>query len=113
MVSGCSLDNTRQLLYLTNSTICIIENICTIENTNYLLVRKFEHIENFYDVAVPSSSVGVFKCWSLANETCLILFEEISAKCYRMPFWRSSDCNSSDESDGDNVYKKYIVVTLL
>lgn len=108
---------TRQIpdncCILRDATICVIVNVLTIETINYLLVRKFQHVEDFYDVGVPSSSVGVFKCWTLANKTSIILFEEVSAKCYRMPFWPSPNCNFSDESDGDDVYNQYIVAKLL
>lgn len=81
---------TRDNCYiLRDATICIIENFLTIETINYLLVRKFQHVQDFYNVGVPSSSVGVYKCWALENETCIILFEEVLAKCYCMSFWRS------------------------
>ncbi|XP_071581909.1 uncharacterized protein [Temnothorax nylanderi] len=108
---------TRQIrdncCILRDATICVIENFLTIETINYLLVRKFLHVQDFYDVGVPSSSVGVYKCSTLINETCIILFEEVSAKCYRMPFWRFSDCNSSDESDNDDECNQYICAVLL
>lgn len=108
---------TRQIpdncCILRDTTICVIDNIITLETINYLLVRKFRHVEDFYDVGIPSSSVGVFKCWALDNETYLVLFEEIFAECYRMPFWQSPDCNSSDDSDRDDICDQYIIATLL
>lgn len=71
---------------LQNGFICIVFDII-IRNSSYLLqVKNFVQVENVYDVGIPFSAVGVYKCSNLCNDFIYINIEEVKAKCYRMPF---------------------------
>ena len=86
-------DNT---CLLEDLSICVIENIFKITNNLiYILVKKFRLVEDLYDVGVRSSSVGVYKCSSIENETYLIEHTFVMKKCYRMTFWKAVEDSDS------------------
>lgn len=49
-------------IILHNGKICIIDNIILFNNSYFVLVRYFQTIENFFDVGIKSSEIGVYKC---------------------------------------------------
>lgn len=68
--------------------------------------------EYFYDVGLPSSSVGVFLCSELSSKNYFIPFKMIRSKCFRMPFWKASYnsmskmFNTEIKNDDTNIGKK-------
>lgn len=87
---------------LRDSSICIIHNIVQVGNSHYLIIKKFEIVEDFYDVGIPSLLIGMFKCSLLNNNFSVVLIHEVKAKCYLMPCWTVNDGESSDCSIIEN-----------
>lgn len=85
-----SLRKSDNCCILKNGTVCIIDNIIFIDNSYFLLVRKFNLIEDFYDVGITSSSINVYKCSQLSEIRCLIAIDYVTSKCYKMPLWEKN-----------------------
>jgi len=66
---------------LRDSSVCIIHNILEKENLSYFVIKKFEIVEDFYDVGISSSLIDVFKCSALCNNFNIISINEVKAKC--------------------------------
>lgn len=104
---------------LQDKSICIIVNILIFQRTNYLVVKKFRRIDNFYDVGILSAFVGIFKCSLLSIETFVVPISAIEAKCYQMLYWQSDnrsdrDFSSSDEtSDAQRINDEFIIMILI
>jgi len=109
-----SLSNRCCILH--DLSVCIIHNIFEMDNIYYLVIKKFEIVEDFYDVGIPSSLIGVFKCSALSNNFNVVSLNEVKAKCYLMPCWTITDDEDSDpniiEAD-EFIIEKYIVSVLL
>ena len=74
-----------------------------MDNLIYILVKIFRLVEDLYNVGIPPSAVGVYKCSFLENDTCLIESTYVMKKCYRMPFWQNIDENDSCFTDDNDV----------
>lgn len=100
---------------LRDSSICIVHNIFEMDNSHYLVVKKFELVEDFYDVGIPSSLIGIFKCSVLCNEFNVVSINDVKSKCYLMPCWTVHDDESSEFSiiESELIAGKYIVLVLL
>ena len=83
-------------------SICIIQNIFKVSDSVLLLVKKFEIVEDLYNVGIPSSSFGVYKCSSLSTNFELIPIGDVKNKCYRMPYWKSRIESSTNNSSNRN-----------
>jgi len=109
-----SLSNRCCILH--DLSVCIIHNIFEMDNIYYLVIKKFEIVEDFYDVGIPSSLIGVFKCSALSNNFNVVSLNQVKAKCYLMPCWTITDDEDSDpniiEAD-EFIIEKYIVSVLL
>lgn len=101
---------------LCDLSVCIVYNILEIDNLHYFVLRKFELVEDFYDVGIPSSFIGIFKCSVLCNNFKIVSINEVKAKCYLMPYWSINDDEGSDCSASETneiIEGKYIVSVLL
>jgi len=83
---------------LRDSSVCIIHNILEKENSHYFVITKFGIIEDFYDVGISSSLIGVLKCSALCNNFNIVSINEVKAKCYLTPCWTVNDGEASDSS---------------
>ena len=72
---------------MKNKTICMVYNIVVMDNKIKLIVKKFDKVTPFYDVAIPSSLVGYYKCSTLEKELTSVKFADIDTKAYLMPHW--------------------------
>lgn len=79
--------NRNRYCLLKDFKICIIENIIKYQNNIWLIVKKFESVEPFFDVGISSSDVGYFKCKALSRLITMVPFNDVLAKCYAMPLW--------------------------
>lgn len=115
MFLGLSLQDSCCIL--NDSSICVIKNILQSEHSYYLVVQKYSIVENLYEIGVSSSFVATFKCSLLSPNLSIISFNEVTAKCYRMPYWQPNNCDSSDSSDGMELdsprIEEYIVSIIL
>jgi len=50
---------------LTDGSVCIVRNIIVVYNVYYLVLNKFQIVEDLYNVAIPSSALGVYVCSAL------------------------------------------------
>lgn len=103
---------------LQDKFICIIVNILIFKGTNYLVIKKFRCIDNFYDIGILSTSIGIFKCSMLSTEMFVVPISAIETKCYKMPYWQSASANkdfiSSDETSNKQcITDKFIVMILI
>lgn len=101
---------------LNDLSVCIIRNIFVNHNSYFLVINKFEIVEDFYDVGIPSSSIGIYKCFALCTDLSVVSFNDVKAKCYLMPCWTVDNDEGSDSSiiEGDEpIIGKYIVSVLL
>jgi len=80
------------------SSLCFIHNIFEHENVHYLVITKFEIVEDFYDVGIPSSLIDMFQCSAMRNELSFISINEVKAKCYLSPYWIINNDEGSDSS---------------
>ena len=97
-------DNTCML---EDSSVCIVKNIYKInENLIYILVNRFRLVEDAFNIGIPSSAVGTYKCSLLSSESELIEHNYVIKKCYRMPFWRNSDDNDSSYTVNNTATQK-------
>lgn len=61
---------------LCDSSVCIVHNILKIDNSYNLVIKKFEIVEDFYDIGILSSSIGIFKCFAMCNNFSVISINE-------------------------------------
>lgn len=103
-------------IVLINSSICIVLNIVQMENIYYLIINKFQIVEDFYNVAISSSRLGVFICSALSDDCTVVDLNKVKGKCYLMPCWKVQNDNDSDVTDREEnepIPDKFIVSTLL
>jgi hypothetical protein len=101
---------------LTDGSVCIVRNIIVVYNVYYLVLNKFQILEDLYDVAIPSLALGVYVCSTLFHNCTIQFLSEVKAKCYLMPYWRVEYDNGSDISvheEDESISDKYIVSILL
>ncbi|XP_039308167.1 uncharacterized protein LOC113006034 isoform X2 [Solenopsis invicta] len=102
---------------LKDSLVCVIENILEINETYHFVIKKFEIVEDFYDVGILSSSLDIYKCSALSSDLYVISITEVQAKCYMMLSWKVIDDEGSDSSSDSETDKpvdgEYIVSVLL
>ncbi|XP_043269840.1 uncharacterized protein [Venturia canescens] len=72
---------------LRDSTICIIYNVLKIGQEIKLVVKKFNAVEDFFNIAMPSSLVGYYKCSRLQEQYSLIRLNDVRDKGFLMPIW--------------------------
>lgn len=108
-----SADTRDNCCLLSNGKVCIVFDIVKDNNSYLLAVKTFERVEDFYDIGIFSSALQVYKCCTLSNEISRVHFNEVCAKCYRMPLWNSI---SADDTSSDEEYQsetlQYIVVAI-
>ncbi|XP_011876846.1 PREDICTED: uncharacterized protein LOC105566980 [Vollenhovia emeryi] len=92
-----SLDIRDNCCILHDGSICLIINILVDNATYYLVVKKFQKVDSFYDVGILSSTIQIFKCSAISNEIFCIEVNQVRFKCYKMPYW--SDSSIGDSSD--------------
>lgn len=103
-------------IILNNRSICVVRNIVEIDDIYYLVLNKFQIVEDLYDVAVPSSALEIVVCSALSEDLAIATLNEVKAKCYLMPYWRVQSSIESDVSvdEGDEfVPDKFVVSSLL
>lgn len=105
-------DNT---CILEDSSICIVKNIYKVNNNLiYLLIKRFRFVEDAFDVGIPSSSVGTYKCSLLSTDSELIEHTYVKNKCYRMPVWQDvDDKDSTCSSENDEPLSGFYIVSVL
>ncbi|XP_067206727.1 uncharacterized protein [Linepithema humile] len=102
---------------LKDSSVCVIENILEMNETYHFVVKKFEIMEDFYDVGISSSSLDIYKCSALSSDFYVIPITDVRAKCYMMLYWKTIDDESSDSSSDSETDKpvpgEYVISVLL
>lgn len=84
------------------------------KTTYYLVVKKFQKIDSFYDIGILSSAVQIFKCSTISSEIFCIQVNEVRFKCYKMPYWSGSSIdNSSNDENESEVSSAYIVSAII
>lgn len=98
---------------LLDGSICIVINIVENNNSYNLIVKRFLEVDNFYNIGMESSAFQIYKCGNISRECITINYNEVNAKCYRMPLWenRSLDDSNSDEDEMES--SKYIVAAMI
>lgn len=82
-----SVFQNNNTIMLSDSTICVIQNII-YRNGNYeLVVKRFNQKQNFYESIAASSTCGVYHCSSLNEQIDVVSLNEMIAKCFWMPYW--------------------------
>lgn len=106
--------NDRCVIF-TDCSMCIVRNIINVHNVYYLVVNKFKIVEDFYDVAISSSAVGVYVCSALSHDCTVQFLNALKAKCYLKPYWRVENDGSevSVHEEDELIPNKYIVSILL
>lgn len=84
-----------------------------MDKSYFLCVRNFNVIQNFFDVGIRSSIVGVYKCSKLSGIRNLILIEYIKSKCYRMPTWKIIDDEGNYEDICTENVDEYVIIEML
>lgn len=74
-----SLDKRDNCCILHDRSICLIVNILMDQTTYYLVVKKFQKVESFYDIGISSSAIQMFKCSAISSE--IFLYPSESATC--------------------------------
>lgn len=99
---------------LHNGLICIVVDIVVDNNSYRLAVKRFVHVEDFYDVGISSSVLGIYKCSKLDSDTFFINLEEVQTKCYKMILHDSSSMDniSSDEED-HSENDQYVIASII
>jgi len=104
-----SVDVRDNCCILHNGFICIVCNIILDNNLYRLAVKTFLQVDDFYDISILSSTLQIYTCSTL-SEIFYINLDEVSAKCYRMPFWNST---SMDDSNKEDYSLQYIVAAII
>lgn len=100
-----SLNGRDDTIILEDSSICILNNIIRDDQKYYLIVQKFNKVENFFHTLVQSSEIGFFHCSLLSDELIIINFDQVVGKCFKLIL--SNNVNQTRNSDD------YIVVKIL
>lgn len=108
-----TLHKSDHCCILKNGTICIIDNIISVNNSYFLCVRNFNVIEDVFDVGIKSSILGVYKCSKLSAIRTLISVECLKSKCYRMPTWKVIDNERHYEDICTETIGEYIIIEML
>lgn len=74
-------------VYLKNESIGVIQNVLQYDGCCYLVLKTFAKMENFFDRPCNSSLIGVFLCSMMSTETIVVSLDQVSDKCFRMPYW--------------------------
>lgn len=105
---------------LNDLSICIIVNILKKDKVVMFAVKKFKNISSFFNIGIPSSEIGFFKCSDLAHEIHFVSLEEIKCKCFRMPLQlRNIDTNNiynSSNNINNDIFlqsEEFVVCTML
>ncbi|KYN20021.1 hypothetical protein ALC57_07595 [Trachymyrmex cornetzi] len=85
-IPNITLNMRDNCCILHDMSVCILINIIMIENSYYLILKRFLEVKNFYDVGISSLALHIFKCSSLSNSIITVGIEEVCLKGYRMPF---------------------------
>lgn len=101
-----SVKNQDNTVILQNSKVCLVQSIILSREHYQLVVKEFCRVEDFFDVGLPSSSVGVFRCSLLSDEVNVIDLNEVESKCFRMPYWHT-------EGHIDPIVDVWIVAVIL
>ncbi|XP_070158764.1 uncharacterized protein [Polyergus mexicanus] len=109
-----SVDMRDNCCLLHDGSVCIVFEIVKNNNSYLLEVKKFLHINDFYDIGILSSVLQVYKCSMLSNEVFRIHLQKVRAKCYRMPLWNPT-YNEENDSDEENHSEasQYIVAAII
>ncbi|XP_057326524.1 uncharacterized protein LOC130668312 [Microplitis mediator] len=92
--------------------IGIIKNIIFYKNQYFFTVNFFKELRSFYTIVnQPSMRFGVFLCTKLDKTTTVITYNEIKAKCYRMPCWVQKPMINKDTSD-NQINNAYVCITM-
>lgn len=105
------LDNRDNTCITLQGSICIIRNILVVNGINYLAVQKFDIVESFYDVGLPSLEFGVYQCSNLRIDIEMILLTDVKMKCFRMPQWAHR--NPSNDTSADSILPNCAIVATL
>ncbi|EZA50809.1 hypothetical protein X777_11058 [Ooceraea biroi] len=72
-----SLNIRDNCCILHDGSICFIVNIFMDKSTYYLVVKKFQKVDSFYDAGISSSALQIFKCSALSSELLCIQVNEV------------------------------------
>ncbi|XP_046606824.1 uncharacterized protein LOC124302169 [Neodiprion virginianus] len=90
-----SINDGNNTVMLKDGSLCEICNILDIGGHQVLVARKFNTVQNLYNLGRSSSSVGIFKCTNVSSDIELVAVSDVAAKCYRMPLWSGTGTNSN------------------
>ena len=95
-----------------DGTICSIFNISKDSDNSYQLgIKKFLEIDDFYDIGITSSVLGVYKCARLSPEILNISPNQVRAKCYRIPFYGNMPIGNNGDPIPSET-RSYVVAVL-
>ena len=98
--NGISLGiNVRDNCFISvDGSICLIFNISMSSDNSYSLgIKKFLEVDDFYDLSIMSSALGVYKCATLSQDILYISPDQVRAKCFRMPFHGNMPTGNNDD----------------
>lgn len=79
----------------------------------YLVVKKFQKVDSFYDVGISSSEIQIYKCCALSSEIFCIQVNQVRIKCYKMSYWGSSSIDYSSSDEDEPEVSEYVVVAII
>lgn len=103
-----STDIKNSTILLKDSRVCVVRNILKISEQVWFIVQHFSNVTDLYLFPLKSSEVDVYLCSNLSEELNIINFEEVSGKCFKMPYWLSHTTAQSQ-----NPVEGTFVVSLL
>lgn len=78
--------------------------------TYYLVVKKFQKVDSFYDVGILSSAIQIFKCSSISSEIFCIQVNQVR---FKMPYWSSSSIDDSNSNEDESEVREFIVGAII
>ena len=67
------------------------------DNSYSLGIKQFLEVDDFYDLSIMSSALGVYKCATLSQDILYISPDQVRAKCFRMPFHGNMPTGNNDD----------------
>ncbi|CAB3241830.1 unnamed protein product [Arctia plantaginis] len=92
---------------LKNTSIGVIQNVIRYNGSCHLLLKTFkDKVENLFNRPCDSSLIGVYLCSIMSTETIVVSIDEVSDKCFRMPYWPAAvDAPAATNSNSFAVFK--------
>ncbi|XP_076674371.1 uncharacterized protein LOC143372216 [Andrena cerasifolii] len=81
-----------------DGSIYLIFNINMDSDNSYRLgIKQFLGVDDFYDIGIISSALGVYKCATWSQDILYISPDQVRAKCFRMLFHDNMPTGNNDD----------------